>query len=453
MRTHLVVPCSIATAFLLAASPAVAQVSAGGNPCSDVALGVALDDWGGTLVVGAAFDNRVLEWEAGHAHYGDLGLARLLPDGTPDDAFGEAGNVVIDVGDFDELSEVAAFGPWVYAAGVTARTSGDRRGNRDVVLLRVDPLGQADAGFGAHGVAVLDLGADEEVSALAIDPRGGAWIAGTISSASGSDGFVARITPQGVLDPEVGSGGIVRFDSGSAADRFLSLQIHGDVLHVGGVTTVDGQAAALALGLDLSGVPLSNYGVSGVSIVPVGEALGDSVSFHGASGSTAVTLTHAAGTEVHAVTALFGASGELLGAPTEVSLPGGASVTAGGLWWAGSLYLSGAIYDTSSTVGDAFLARASDGALDPDFAEQGLSREHLALEYAAYIDLAMSFDGVTAVGWEFSEAELTLGDSDALVARYTEAGLLDSSFGKEGVVLHDFRGGALVCGPASFLAE
>jgi hypothetical protein len=172
MRSGLVALCSIALAFSFGARSAAAQVAAGGNPCSDAALGVALDDWGGTLVVGAAFDNRVLEWEEGHAHYGDLGLARLLPDGTPDEAFGAAGNVVIDVGDFDELSEVVSFGPWVYAAGVTAQTSGDRRGSRDVVLLRVDATGQADPVLGANGVAVLDLGADEEVNALAIDSRG-----------------------------------------------------------------------------------------------------------------------------------------------------------------------------------------------------------------------------------------------------------------------------------------
>jgi hypothetical protein len=251
----------------------------------------------------------------------------------------------------------------------------------------------------------------------------------------------------------VGNGGLVRFDTGSAADRFLSLQIYGNELHVGGVTTIDGQAAALALGLDLSGDPLDDYGTSGVSIMPVGEALGDAVAFHGTSGSTAVTLTHAMGTEVHAVTTQFGPSGELLGAPTEVSLPDGASVASGGLWWAGSMYLSGAIYDNSFSVGDAFLVRAADGALDPDFADQGLSREHFALEYAAYIDLATSFDGVTVAGWEFSEAALTLGDSDALVARYTESGLLDNTFGDGGVVLHDFRGGTLVCGPASFSPE
>jgi hypothetical protein len=95
-------------------------VPAHASTCSDVALGVARDDWDGTLLAGAAFDNRVIEWDGGHAHQGDLALARLLPDGSADSGFGTAGNVVIDVGEFDELSEVVSVGPWVYAAGVTA---------------------------------------------------------------------------------------------------------------------------------------------------------------------------------------------------------------------------------------------------------------------------------------------------------------------------------------------
>jgi hypothetical protein len=41
----------------------------------------------------------------------------------------------------------------------------------------------------------------------------------------------------------------------------------------------------------------------------------------------------------------------------------------------------------------------------------------------------------------------TLPPSDALLTRYRSDGSLDPSFGSGGVLFHDFRDGAAVCGP------
>ncbi len=442
----------VAMTCWLGVGVAGAQTSAEQVGCSDAALGVGLDAWGRTLVAGAAYDNRIVEWDTGHAHYADLALSRLMPDGSVDADFGRGGNLLLDVGDFDELSEVVALGPWVYAAGVTAPTMDGRRGDRDLVVLRLGPTGQLDPTFGATGKVTLDLGGDDELAGLALDPAGGVWLSGSTALDSASDGFILRLTPEGVLDPDVADQGVFRVDTGSDSDRLLSIRVLANRVYAGGVSTVDGQAAAIALGLDLEGTPLASFGDQGLSLFSVGETLGDAaVSFHGSSGSTAVTLTHLGSDgSVHAVTTLFDARGQVAHPGPEVQLPAGTSPTGGSFWWGGALYLSGAIYNEDFSLGDAFLTRLAGEALDSSFGG-GLVREHLALEYAAYYDLAASLESVTVAGWEFSEQAETLGDSNALVARYTADGVLDKSFGNGGIVLHDFRGGAAVCGPAVFL--
>ena len=65
-----------------------------GERCSDAALGVTRDLAGRTLVVGAAYDNRIIEWDGGHAHYGDLAIARLRRGGELDASFGRGGTLI-----------------------------------------------------------------------------------------------------------------------------------------------------------------------------------------------------------------------------------------------------------------------------------------------------------------------------------------------------------------------
>ena len=84
--------------------------------------------------------------------------------------------------------------------------------------------------------------------------------------------------------------------------------------------------------------------------------------------------------------------------------------------------------------------RAQDAGYD-------VTSAHFDLEYAAYNDLAVNRKTVTAVGWNFGEADDTLPPSDALVVRYLHDGRLDTTFGDAGVLKLDFMRGQAVCGP------
>jgi uncharacterized delta-60 repeat protein len=438
--------------------PAVLAADDAGELCSNAAVGVATDRDGRTLVVGSAYDNRILEWESGHAHYGDLAISRLLENGAVDDTFAEQGTLLLDVGDFDTLTDVIVRREGIYSGGTTAPTADDRSGESDLVVLALTETGRRRRGFGARGVLTLDLGGDDELAGLAADPNGTLYVAGTSSAGGESDGFVLRLTRHGELDTAFGDGGIVWLDTGSSADRVLSIQVSARGVSVGGQTLVDDEAAALAARLDHDGRWSRRFGDAGIATQVVGGALDAvGVAFHGRYGTTAVVLPRSTPSgDVEAVTAVFDADGRNAGTggASEVqitTLPRGASFTSGGFWWGGSLYLSGAIYNDDFSLGDAFLGRAVPGGeLDGEFAG-GPVTQHLVLEYAAYYDLSVSRDGVTVAGWEFSESAGSLAASDALVARYGHDGILDESFGDSGVVLLDFRGGQRVCGPAVFI--
>ena len=88
--TYFLTACALSVFTI---TPAFAQ-EVTGVACSDWAESVALDSRARTLIAGSAADNRILEWPDGYAHFGDLALARLLPDGAIDPTFGDAGSVL-----------------------------------------------------------------------------------------------------------------------------------------------------------------------------------------------------------------------------------------------------------------------------------------------------------------------------------------------------------------------
>src|SRR6266511_854491 len=84
-------------------------------------------------------------------------------------------------------------------------------------LARYQPDGSPVATFGTGGVVTTDLGGDEEISALVLQPDGKLVAAGetyNASTASHSNFALARYQPDGSLDPTFGTGGLVTTDLG-----------------------------------------------------------------------------------------------------------------------------------------------------------------------------------------------------------------------------------------------
>lgn len=159
-------------------------------------------------------------------------LARYLPDGTLDPAFGQDGKVVTR---FPAGGGSEAFAVVIQDVdGVDKIVAAGRSGD-DFALARYQPDGTLDPGFGVGGLTTTDFRLVTEVetkhdriSALVVDPDGGlvaAGATGTSPQGRGDDFALARYTADGALDTGFGNGGKVATDFGGDDDEAAGLVV------------------------------------------------------------------------------------------------------------------------------------------------------------------------------------------------------------------------------------
>jgi uncharacterized delta-60 repeat protein len=127
----------------------------------------------------------------------DLVVARLLEDGSRDDAFGTGGLVIADLGagEDDEIhGAVAVTGGKVAVCG--------RRGDAFAVAM-IEADGAFSPAFGGTGVVATDFpGSEETARALAPLAKGKLLVVGDRLE---GDILLARYTKKGQLDPKLGA--------------------------------------------------------------------------------------------------------------------------------------------------------------------------------------------------------------------------------------------------------
>ena len=169
----------------------------------------------------------------------NLALARYLPNGLLDPAFGQTGKVVVDAGSLFESIRALALDPSgrIVAAG---RTSGERRG--DLLLSRFNPDGTLDPTFGTthRGLTITDLGTGEEgLTGLALASDGTIVTGGIVAPNPHGDLAIMRYDTGGQFDRSFGHDGFASVDFGQRDDRLrgLALQPDGNVVVVGSSET------------------------------------------------------------------------------------------------------------------------------------------------------------------------------------------------------------------------
>src|SRR5262249_35006898 len=137
----------------------------------------------------------------GNSPTSDLALARYSGRGVLDQTFGSGGLVVTDINSSDDRA--AALAVQVDGKIVVAGTAGG-----DFALIRYQPDGSLDPGFGQGGKVTTDIEGNDVAEGLALQPDGRILVAGYSRQIPGS--FVAtlvRYRPDGSLDPSFGQGG------------------------------------------------------------------------------------------------------------------------------------------------------------------------------------------------------------------------------------------------------
>jgi uncharacterized delta-60 repeat protein len=107
--------------------------------------------------------------------------------------------------------------------------------NDDILVLRLNPDGTADTGFGSGGEARIDTGSNEDPWDLAVGPDGSILVVGRRLGSAGYDSLIARLTPQGSLDGTFAPGGVAVQSFSTSRDEFnaVALQPDGRIVAVG----------------------------------------------------------------------------------------------------------------------------------------------------------------------------------------------------------------------------
>lgn len=217
-------------------------------------------------------------------------VAKLLEDGSFDVGFDPLGYILVDVpGSISEGAETVTVldDGTILAGGHSANGA---------LLVELNSDGEPVPGFGSGGISTQDTGSGEGPSGTILDMHvlddGRILAAGRSATPdSESQGFVARFTASGDLDPSFGTGGVVRVKQTENADEFRAIELlpDGRILAAGrrnGGPAESGETWLLRLsgdgqpdpgfgpnGLLVADLAAGTDGASGLALQPDGRAV------------------------------------------------------------------------------------------------------------------------------------------------------------------------------------
>jgi uncharacterized delta-60 repeat protein len=310
---------------------------------------------GDVVVVGAIFGGPVTGWL----------VARYLPDGAPDPAFGQNGIARV----FPDLEAAVPLGgvDGVAAAGddlvLRARREGTS-GLNDTALVRVGPDGKLVTGFGPDGTGSVRIG-DSVAGAIAALPDGS-----FVSSFSGGgDAGLKYVSATGEVTATVSLAGLA---SGPSRVDGIEAGADGSVVVGGPAPGADGVAL---LRVTPAHAVDPDFGTGGVATVPL--QVGTTTAIDQVPAGTLLATGTPTVNDLRFEVGLVDATGALVpgyGDGGVATFADGASFKAL-LGTPSGAVLVGATSPTGDQPGDVLL-RAVDaaGAADPDFGDGGVSR-------------------------------------------------------------------------------
>jgi len=183
----------------------------------------------------------------------DFAMARFLPQGLNDTAFGDgSGTSTLNLFGFnEEIVDMVHTEAGIYAIGFAYEFN-----TRHQVLLRFTHAGLPDASFGNNGRILLPLGYYDMLHAMAVQPDGKIVAVGeTWSAVAQRDFFIARFLPNGTLDSNsFGNGGKTPIIASYGNDAAFGVAVQPDgKLLVVGEANDGGQSYAAVLRMTSTG--------------------------------------------------------------------------------------------------------------------------------------------------------------------------------------------------------
>ena len=373
----------------------------------------------------------------------DFAVFRLNPDGTPDNSFGSSGTGAVTV-DFFQADD-QAMSVVVQPDGKILLAGWDFESDYDLALVRLNPDGSLDNTFGGDGRVTLQLGGvDEQVSGMSLLNNGKIVVAGHTDINGDHDIVFARFNANGSLDTSFGTAGTTLVDSGTNYDQAYSMtqQPDGKFIACGlsGPSQYDAtDGALLAVRVNQDGSVDTSYGSNGVAIVQTTTVLGQArgcAALQDGSGATILAGIDGTATDANLALARLDANGTL---DPSFGTAGQASIDLGGWELAenivvlddGTLAVAGVSFGATS---DIFLARidAGTGMLDSTFGNEGVTVFDLGHGSQASATFSYPFHGFGLI--EQTDGKLvTLGTRDSFPSAFATARVDPGGMGNAGV--------------------
>ena len=391
-------------------------ISFGGGPYDTEIIAVAVQADGKLVVAGT---REYVFFAAGRFNADGSPDDGSAADSTPGDQFGADGTVITEM----SIYEANANGVTIQADGrIVLAGTAQIGSDDDFALVRYNPDGSLDSGFGNGGTVTTALSTSYDRAYAVTIQADGKIVAGGTTSGKFS---LARYNADGSLDSGFGSGGKVVTTFGNEAYA-ITVQADGKIVLSGGTQLARFNAdGSLDTSFDVDGrvttFPYS-YGVvlQADRIVVAGTANGDfALARYNADGSLddGSAADSTPGDQ-------FGADGKVL---TDFPPRPGLDQATGT-----AVQADGKVVVAGSSYGNGFvLARYNtDGSLDTSFGDDGRVRTSFGPGSAEAYGIAIQADGKIVAAGRF--------DWDFALARYNADGSLDTSFGSGGKVITDF---------------
>ncbi len=317
--------------------------------------------------------------------------------------------------------------------------------------------GTLDTTFGIGGKVITQIGLSNDYAlSVNILPDSSIITAGYYSDYTylpeGNNVFLSKYHIDGTLDNGFGIRGIVKDTIGSIGSQILAtaIQPDGKIVAIGTVGS-GWSAKILLLRYNSNGTYDNYFGNGGIVITQIDTcSLGGSVAIQ-PNGKIIVSASIHNGTNLDFGLLRYNSDGTL----DNSFGTGGVVISTIGSGYEynsslkiqsdGKFVLAGRTYTSSWAESKGLIIRFdANGLIDTTFGNGGATITSVgsAPGYCVFNDIALQSDGkIVSIGYSIEDIGNGNYDNKNLVVRYNSNGLLDSSFGANGVVLTDVLGG------------
>ncbi|MEJ2615849.1 MAG: hypothetical protein P8Z35_12900, partial [Ignavibacteriaceae bacterium] len=359
-------------------------------------------------------------------------LVRFNSDGTPDNTFGIEGIVITRIGETSRLNSVLVQEDGKIVAAGCAWNGTDL----NFAVVRYNSNGEPDINFGVGGIVVTEIGEeDDAIQSIAIQEDGKIIAGGYNSNGTEIDFCLVRYNTDGSLDETFGTDGIVVTPGETSMDRIYSVAIQKDgKIVAAGYSDFGGDRNFALARYNSNGTLDNSFGFNGI-LITIGSGTNEeakSVLIQSDGKIVAVGYSDLSGTDDFALAryqtngdldSTFGINGIVITAAAGDDNPHSAVIQEDGK------IIAVGHTDFYGTEDFALVRYTSNGNLDTTFGDGGIVVTAVRSWDEAQ-SLAINNDGkIIAAGFVNDR-----GDSDFALVCYNSDGNIDNTFGKYGVV-------------------